>query len=291
VVSEELAYGDLAIAIYLMTPRLIALPLLEMGTHEQRKKYLPKFATDDFCPASAAAVEPRFDFDTSAMATTARRNGSNYVISGAKCFVPLAAESDNILVFAALQSSVEAFIVARDAKGVEISGREKNMGLKGLATYEIALNDCSVAADARLGGEQGINFKRLISQSRVALSAMGVGLMRSAFEYARDYAKDRKAFGAPIATKQAIAFILADMAIEIDASRLLVLDAAARLDKGEDSLKESYLARNYVANSALRVTDNAVQVLGGHGYIREHPVEMWLRNARGLSSIEAIALV
>jgi alkylation response protein AidB-like acyl-CoA dehydrogenase len=120
---------------------------------------------------------------------------------------------------------------------------------------------------------------------------MGVGLMRSAFEYARDYAKDRKAFGAPIATKQAIAFILADMAIEIDASRLLVLDAAARLDKGEESLKESYLARNYVANSALRVTDNAVQVLGGHGYIREHPVEMWLRNARGLSSIEAMAIV
>jgi alkylation response protein AidB-like acyl-CoA dehydrogenase len=120
---------------------------------------------------------------------------------------------------------------------------------------------------------------------------MGVGLMRAAFEYARDYAKDRKAFGVPIASKQAIAFILADMAIEIDASRLLVLDAASRLDKGEDSLKEAYLARNYVANSALKVTDNAVQVLGGHGYIREHPVEMWLRSARGLSSMEGIAIV
>lgn len=291
VVCEELAYGDLAIALHLMTPRLIALPVMEMGTDQQRKKYLPKFATPDFHPASAAVVEPRFDFDTSALATTARRDGSDYVVSGEKCLVPMAAESDDILVFADLESSVEAFIVTRGAKGIWISEREKNMGLKGLATYELALDQCRVPAEARLGGELGINFNRLIGQSRVALSAMGVGLMRSAFEYARDYARERKAFGAPIATKQAIAFILADMAIEIDASRLLVLDAAARLDKADDSLKESYLARNYVANSALKVTDNAVQVLGGHGYIREHPVEMWLRNARGLSSIEGIALV
>ena len=291
VVCEELAYGDLAIALHLMAPRLIALPVMEMGTDEQRKKYLPKFATADFRPASAAIVEPRFDFDTSALTTTARRDGSNYVISGEKCFVPMAAESDEVLVFADLGSSVEAFIVARETKGIRISEREKNMGVKGLATYEVALDQCRVGIDTRLGGEQGINFNRVISQSRVALSAMGVGLMRSAFEYARDYAKERKAFGAPIATKQAIAFILADMAIEIDASRLLVLDAAARLDKAGDSLKESYLARNYVANSALKVTDNAVQVLGGHGYIREHPVEMWLRNARGLSSIEGVAIV
>jgi alkylation response protein AidB-like acyl-CoA dehydrogenase len=269
----------------------MALPLIEMGTDAQRKKYLPKFATKDFYPACTAIVEPRFDFDTSAMAVTARKSGSGYVINGVKCFVPVAAESENILLFAAVESSIEAFILERDTAGVTISEREKNMGFKGLATYEVALSDCSVPAQARLGGDQGINFSRLISQSRVALSAMGVGLMRAAFEYARDYAKDRKAFGVPIATKQAIAFILADMAIEIDASRLLVLDAASRLDKGEDSLKEAYLARNYIANSALKVTDNAVQVLGGHGYIREHPVEMWLRSARGLSSMEGIAIV
>jgi len=118
-----------------------------------------------------------------------------------------------------------------------------------------------------------------------------ISCTRAAFEYARAYAKDRKAFGVPIATKQAVAFMLADMAIEIDAARLLVWEAAWHLDRGEDAHKESYLARNYVAASALKVTDNAVQVLGGHGYIREHPVEMWLRNARGFSALEGLATV
>jgi alkylation response protein AidB-like acyl-CoA dehydrogenase len=210
--------------------------------------------------------------------------------------VPLAAESDSILVYAATDASkgfagVDGFIVPRTAAGVVISEREKNMGLKALATYELTLKDCRVGADARLGGDKGIDFSRLMSESRVAFAAMGVGVMNAAFEYAREYAKERKAFGVPIATKQAIAFILADMAIEIDAARLLVWEAAFKLDKGGDALKESYLAKNYVAASALKVTDNGVQVLGGHGYIREHPVEMWLRNARGFSAIEGIATV
>ena len=156
--------------------------------------------------------------------------------------MPLAAESDSILVYATTDASkgyagVDGFIVPRTAAGVTISEREKNMGLKALATYELTLKDCRVGADARLGGDKGINFSRLMSESRVAFAAMGVGVMNAAFEYARDYAKERKAFGVPIATKQAIAFILADMAIEIDAARLLVWEAAYELDKGRDALK------------------------------------------------------
>src|SRR5579871_3323919 len=174
--------------------------------------------------------------------------------------------------------------------GLSVGERERNMGLKGLATYEVALDGCRVGAEARLGGG-GADFARALDQSRIALAAMGVGVAHAAFDYARDYAKERKAFGVPIATKQAVAFMLADMAIEIDAARLLVWEAAWRLDRGEDARKESYLARNYVAAIALKVTDNAVQVLGGHGYIREHPVEMWLRNARGLSTFEGLATV
>ena len=147
------------------------------------------------------------------------------------------------------------------------------------------------APEARLGGEGGINFARLLSESRVALAAMAVGVARAAFEYARDYAKERKAFGAPIATKQAIAFMLAEMAIEIDAARLLVWEAAWHLDNGEDAIKESYQARNYAAQTCLMVADNAVQMLGGHGYIREHPVELWLRNARGFAILDGLATV
>jgi alkylation response protein AidB-like acyl-CoA dehydrogenase len=123
------------------------------------------------------------------------------------------------------------------------------------------------------------------------MAAMAVGVARAAYEYARAYARERKAFGVPIATKQAVAFMLADMAIEIDAARLLVWEAASRLDRGEDALKESYQARNYAAQAVLSVADNAVQTLGGHGYIREHPVEMFLRNARGFAAFEGLATV
>jgi alkylation response protein AidB-like acyl-CoA dehydrogenase len=123
------------------------------------------------------------------------------------------------------------------------------------------------------------------------MAAMAVGVARAAFEYARDYAKQRKSFGVPIATKQAIAFMLAEMAVEIDATRLLVWEAASRLDKGEDALKESAQARNYAAQSSLMVADNAVQALGGHGYIRDHPVEMWLRDARGFGILEGLAMI
>ena len=298
IVSEELAYGDLGIALHILAPRLVAFPVLEMGTDEQRKRCLPAFGCDRFAAGTAALVEPRFDFDVSDMSTVARRDRSGWLLNGQKCYVPLARESAQILVYAAIEgqtglTGVSGFIVGRDTPGLTISEREKNMGIKALATYEMTLKDRHIGAEARLGGESGgkTNVTRLMSEARVALAAAGVGVMRAAFEYARDYAKERKAFGVPIATKQAIAFMLAEMATEVDASRLLVWQAASRLDKGEDGLKESYLTKNYVAAAALKVTDNAVQVLCGHGYIREHPVEMWLRNARGLSSFEGITTV
>jgi alkylation response protein AidB-like acyl-CoA dehydrogenase len=227
------------------------------------------------------------------MTTVARRDGNGFVLDGAKCMVALAAASDTLLVWAASANydRVDGFLLARDTPGLSVGEREKNMGLKALETFTLELKGCRVGAEARLGGEGGADFRRAMSQSRVAMAAMGVGVAHAAFDYARDYAKERKAFGVPIATKQAVAFMLADMAIEIDAARLLVWEAAWHLDRGEDAHRESYLARNYVAASALKVADNAVQVLGGHGYIREHPVEMWLRNARGFSALEGLATV
>ena len=292
-IAEELAYGDLSIAAHLLAPRLLAFPVLEMGTDEQRHRYLKRFTGAEFTAGTAALTEPRWDFDPAAMATVARRDGDSFVLDDKKCMVVLAAACDAILVWAAgaNQGRVEGFLVACDTPGLRINEREKNMGLKGLETYEVELAGCRVGAEARLGGEGGADFRRVMSQLRVATAAMGVGVAHAAFDYARDYAKERKAFGVPIATKQAVAFMLADMAIEIDAARLLVWEAAWHLDRGEDSHQESYLARNYVAASALKVADNAVQVLGGHGYIREHPVEMWLRNARGFSALEGLATV
>ncbi len=293
IIAEELAYGDLSIAIHALAPRLLAFPVLEMGSDEQRERYLKQLTGPRFVAATAALMEPRWDFDPGALGTVSRLHGNSFVLDGKKCTVPLAAASETILVWAANANydSVDGFLVARDTPGVRIGEREKNMGLKGLETYELELERCHVGAEERLGGEGGTDFRRVISESRVAMAAMAVGVGRSAFEYARAYARERKAFGVPIATKQAVAFMLADMAIEVDAARLLAWEAAWHLDHGEDGYKESYLARNYVASSVLKIADNALQILGGHGYIREHPVEMWLRNARGFAALEGLATV
>ncbi|HYC21980.1 MAG TPA: acyl-CoA dehydrogenase family protein [Candidatus Bathyarchaeia archaeon] len=296
IVAEELAWGDLSIAMHLLAPRLLAYPILDAGTNEQRARYLPRFA-EQFHAATAAVVEPRFDFDTTRYATTARRADGGYLLNGEKCFVPLADRSDAILVFAQLEDpprgggTPAAFIVDRGTAGLTISEREANMGLKALATHELSLQDVRIPAAARLGGENALDLERIMNHSRVALAALATGVARAAFEYARDYAKERKAFGVAIAQKQAIAFMLANMAIEIDATRLLAWEAAWKLDRGEAATREAALARRYAANMVLKVTDDALQVLGGHGYVRDHPVELWLRNARGFASFEGMAIV
>jgi alkylation response protein AidB-like acyl-CoA dehydrogenase len=165
------------------------------------------------------------------------------------------------------------------------------MGIQGLPTAELQLAEVRVPVSAKLGGDAGSDLHTIISRGRVALAACGVGVARAAFEIARDYAKEREAFGVKIATKQAIAFRLADMAIEIDAARLLTWEAAWKLDQGESALREATLAYEQVRRMALQVTDGAVQVLGGHGYIRDYLPELQLRNARGFAVFEALALV
>lgn len=292
-VAEELALGDLSIALHLLAPRLVVYPILELGTADQREQ-LRAYAGDRFRPGSAAVMEPSMDFDLAALATTAERQNGSYVLNGAKCFVPLAAEAEEMLVYTRnLQQpgGVDVFLVEKGASGLSVVEREKNMGLQALATHELVLENCRVPAASRLGGEAGCDFARLINESRVGLAALAVGVARAAFEYARDYAKERRAFGVAIAQKQAIAFMLAEMAIEIDAARLLAWKAAWKLDRGENATREAYLAKNYAAEMVLKVTDHAVQILGGHGYIREHPVERWLRNARGFATFEGLVLV
>jgi acyl-CoA dehydrogenase len=303
IVLEELGYGDLSIALHVLAPRLLVYPLLEHGTEEQKKRLLPAFTQREFRAATAAVVEPSLHFDLSALTTIAAPETNAFVLRGRKVFVPLAESSDTVLVYARRGDrpqfqnpaegyrAVDAFLVDRGAAGLEISSAEKNMGIKALRSHELTLNDVRLDAEGRLGGERGIDFARLMNRSRVALGALAVGVARAAFDYARDYAKERKAFGLAIAQKQAIAFMLAEMAIEIDATRLLVWEAAWRLDRGEDATREAYLAKQYAANMALKVTDNAVQVLGGHGYVRDHPVELWLRNARGFAAFEGMAIV
>ena len=287
---EELAYGDLSLALHLLAPRLLTVPLALAGTEAQQKAWLPRFAGDHFTAGTAALVEPRWDFDATNLTTRAEQRGGDWTLVGEKCLVPLAAEAEAMLVYAAAPGGPAAFVVERGARGLTIGEREKNMGIKGLATYGIRLEDVRVPASARLGGEQR-DVRSLLDANRIAIGAMAVGVARAAFDHARDYAKERRAFGVAIAQKQAIAFKLANMAIEIDAMRLLAWEAAWKLDSGQPATREEALLKQYVTQSALSVTDDALQVLGGHGYIRDHPVELWLRNARGFATFDGLAIV
>jgi acyl-CoA dehydrogenase len=290
-IAEELAWGDLSIAMDVLCPALFTYPLLEMGTETQKQKYLPLFCGEKYKAATAALIEPRFDFDPSSLSTAARLDGNEYILNGEKCYVPLAAEADPLLVYAAENGASQGFVVDKGTKGLEIGEREKNMGIKALATYEITLRDCRIPVENRLGGKTRHDFGRILNCSQVALSAMAVGVAKAAMEYSRDYAKERVAFGEPIASRQAIAFMLAEMAIEIDATRLMTWEAAWRLDRKDEATKEAALAKGYADDMVLMVTDRAVQILGGHGYVREHPVELWLRNARGFSTFDGMAIV
>jgi acyl-CoA dehydrogenase len=287
---EQLAYGDLSLALHVQTPRLLTIPLIVAGTDAQKQKWLPRFVGDKFTVGTAAFLEPRWDFDATSLETRAERQGADWVLTGQKCLVPLARDAEAILVYAAAPDGLAAFVVERGAAGLTVGERELNMGIRALDTYPVKLDGVRVPADARLGGE-GTDVQQFIDASRIASAALAVGVSRAAFEYARDYAKERRAFGVAIAQKQSIAFMLSNMAIEIDATRLLAWEAAWRLDKPAPATREAYLAREYAAKASLKITDDAVQVLGGHGYIRDHMVELWLRDARGFSTFDGLAIV
>lgn len=287
---EELAWGDLSATLTLAAPNLLALPILHCGSPEQKERLLPLFCTESYQCGSAALMEPGFGFDPNSLATVAVRKDGAYILSGKKCNVPFAEQSEWLLVYATLEGRPQGFLVSRESPGLVIKDREQNMGMNALPLYEIDLRECTIPADQRLGGDAGCDFELLLDSSRVALAATAVGVARAAQEYAIDYAKKRKAFGEAIAQRQAIAFELAEIAIDIEAARMLVWEAAWRIDQRENATREASFALNAAGDAALRAADRAVQILGGYGYVRDYPVELWLRNARGFGVMEGIAI-
>lgn len=290
---EEMAFGDLAGALAVMTPALFATPILLSGSEEQKQAYLPKVIEGGWSPYTAALIEYAFDFDPNALKTTAMRNGDEYFLNGEKAFVPFARDAESILVYANLEGRTQGFIVPKGSAGLTVSDeREKLMSLNALLLHRLKLDNVRVPSASRLGGASGHDFEPILAAMRVATAATAVGVANAAFEYSVNYAKEREAFGVKIAQKQAIAFMLAEMRTEIEASRLLTWEAAWKLDQGkDDAFTEAYLAATGAADMAMMVTDRAVQILGGHGYIREHPVEMWMRNGRGFAMFTGLAIV
>jgi alkylation response protein AidB-like acyl-CoA dehydrogenase len=293
---EELGVGDLSMAFAMLAPATFAYPILDFGTDAQKDKWLPMCTAASFPKLTAALVEPNMDFDATALGCRARKEGGGYVLDGTKCFVPNGSSAETFLVYAREGEgegfdTVQAFIVPRGLPGVSLGEKEKNMGVLALDSVELTLTGVKLPPEARVGGDKGIDFERIMSYSRVALSALALGVARAAYEHSVEYAKERKTFGRPIATRQAIAFSVADMRIELDAARMLVWEAAWKLDQGDKATKESYLAKLYTDEMVLKVTDEAVMVMGGHGFIRENPVERWLRNGRGFAVFEGMAMV
>lgn len=289
--AEEFAWGDLAIALQVMVPNLVAVPLMLAGTDAQKEQYLPMFCAAGMPKVTAALMEPVVRFDPFKLGTTAVSDNNGTILNGTKTVVPLAGEADLILIYANEDGKTHAFLVPTGTDGVTVGDKNKLMGIKALPTYMVTLADVHIPAANKLGGAAGIEFSLLLNHSRVALAAVAVGVARAGFEYARDYAKQRVQFGEPIGHRQSIAFMLADMATDIDEARLLVWEAAWMLDQGQDATREAALLKQRVDEIVVNVADRALQVLGGYGYIREYPVELWLRNARGFASFDGLAIV
>lgn len=286
-IAEELGYGDVAATLHLLSPNLVAIPIMLCGTKQQREEYLPMFCTETFPKATAAFLEANITFDPADLNASARLQGDKYILWGQKTMVINADKADLLLVYAreGHAGNTQAFLVPASDPRVHINRRDQWMGFHALQTFTVEFSGVTIPADHKLGGRAGIELTKILTYSRIGVAGMAVGLARAAFEYARDYAKERTAFGEPIAHRQAIAFMLANMAIDIDATRLLVWEAAWKVDQGKPAAHDAFLAAHYAADMALKVTDGAVQVLGGHGYIRDHPVELWLRNGRGIATL------
>ncbi len=290
--AEEMAYGDLSGALAVMTPGLFATPILLAGSEEQKKKYIPPVIEMEWKPFTAALMEPSFDFDPNDLKTVAEADGDDYVLTGKKSYVPYAANAEAMIVYAQLDGATQGFIVPGDADGLKVGERQKLLGLNALPLYPVTLKEVRLPKENRLGGPEGHDFAPILAASNVALAAMAIGVSKAALDYSMEYAKDRDVFGVKVAQKQSIAFMIAEMGTTIEAIRLLAWEAAWMLDKDmEEASKQAYLALSGAVDTCMMVTDRAVQILGGHGYIREHPVEMWMRNGRGFATFSGLAIV
>jgi acyl-CoA dehydrogenase len=303
IVQEELSHGCAGIGNLITSNGFFAEPVLVLGTEEQQRRWLGPL-TGELPPLTAlATTEPNVGSDAASIRTIARRADGGYVLSGQKSWISNGGVADYYVVFATVapgsgHRGVTAFVLDRDDEGFRSGPPMRKMGQRAIVNTELFLDDVRVPADRRLG-EEGEGFRglmRTFDRSRVTLGASATGLARAALEYATAYAREREQFGKPIAEHQAVAFRLADMALRVDASRLLVWRAARLLDRGERATAEAAMAKLQASETAMWCTWAAVQTLGGWGYSREHPVEKWMRDAKleeieeGTSDIQRIII-
>lgn len=292
IISEELAGGCAGMYTTMMVNALAYTPIILFGTDEQKKKFLTPH-TEKMSFASFCLTEREAGSDAGALKTTAKKVGSEYVINGSKCFISNAGIASLYVVFANSNPDkgmrgISAFIVPRETPGLTIGKVEDKMGQRASNTTELFFEDVKVPEENLLGKE-GIGFliaMKTLDKTRAPVGAAGVGVARAALQYAIEYAKTRIQFGKPIALFQHIAFQIAQMAMEINAARHLVWHAAWLLDEGKPCGKESAMAKSYGSDVAMRVTTEALQILGGYGYMKDYPMEKLMRDAKLLQIYE-----
>jgi alkylation response protein AidB-like acyl-CoA dehydrogenase len=289
-VAEALAHGDMGLAVACLAPAAVSNALVLWGDETQQATYLPSFVGDDVPAAALAVNESRPLFDPFVLETTARRSAGGFTLSGVKALVPRAASAELFVVAASLDGQPALFIVESGTKGVAIE-REPAMGLRAASTGRLLLEDVAVPAGALLADGAADVYADCIRLSRIGWAALACGTGRAVLDYVIPYVNERQAFGEPISHRQAVAFMVADIGIELEGARLVMLRAAARAEQGKSFAREAALARRLTAEYGMRIGSNGVQLLGGHGYVKEHPVERWYRDLRAAAVMEGVVLV
>ncbi|MBI5341065.1 MAG: acyl-CoA/acyl-ACP dehydrogenase [Mycolicibacterium rufum] len=294
-VAEALAYGDMGLALPILAPGGVASALTHWGSADQQATYLPEFAGENVPQACVAIAEPHPLFDPTALKTTAVRTPSGYRLDGVKSLVPAAADAEVFIIAAQLNGKPTLFVVESSAAGLTVTP-DPSMGIRAAALGRVELDKVTVPLGARLGGdvaeaEHDRNYSEAIALSRLGWAALAVGTSHAVLDYVVPYVKEREAFGEPIAHRQSVAFMCANIAIELDGLRLITWRGAARAEQGLSFAREAALAKKLGTDKGMQIGLDGVQLLGGHGYTKEHPVERWYRDLRALGVAEGVVVL
>jgi alkylation response protein AidB-like acyl-CoA dehydrogenase len=290
-IGEALAHGDMGIAYAALAPGAVATAIGHWGTAEQEATYLPAFTGADVPAAALAILEPKPLFDPLRLATVARRDGEDWVLDGAKSLVARADGCELFVVAAEAEGHGPAlFLIESGAKGLSVEP-EPAMGLRPAATGRLLLDGVRVPAGALMAEGRRDAYIECIQRARIAWCALAVGTSQAVLDYVIPYVNERTAFGEPISNRQAVAFAVSEIGIEADGMRLATYRAASRADQGAEFGHEAALARRLCAAKGMQIGSDGVQLLGGHGFVKEHPVERWYRDLRAAGVMEGALLV
>lgn len=282
-IAEDLAYGDMGQAVAILAPMGVANALTCWGTADQQSRYLPAFAGETPPKAAIAVTEARPLFNPTELKTTAKKNGDKYVLNGTKSMVPLAAEAELFLVAAKTEDGPAVFIVEGGTEGLSC-GEDNGMGIRASGQRPLILENVKVPAGNKLGNGD-FDYQQFVDLGTLAWCAMAAGTAQAVLDYVIPYCNERQAFGEPISHRQAVAFIIADMATELEGLRLLAYRGACRAEQGKSFQREAHLARTFASEKAMQIGTDGVQLLGGHGFTKEYPVERWYRDLRAIGVV------